>query len=163
MKNSISQLDQAYEICRKETQQWAKTFYLGTLLLPEEKRKAIWAIYVWCRRTDEIMDSVEASTKSQDELSDNLDEWEENTKNVFKGNIKSELDSVLLDTIEKYPQSIQPYLDMIDGQRMDLNKFRYKDFDELKLYCYRVAGTVGLMTQNVMGIDSAYTLSLIHI
>ena len=157
MKNSISQLDQAYEICRKETQQWAKTFYLGTLLLPPEKRKAIWAIYVWCRRTDEIMDSAEASTKSQDELSDNLDEWEENTKNVFKGNIKSELDSVLLDTIEKYPQSIQPYLDMIDGQRMDLNKFRYKDFDELKLYCYRVAGTVGLMTQNVMGIDSAYT------
>ena len=157
MKNSISQLDQAYEICRKETQQWAKTFYLGTLLLPQEKRKAIWAIYVWCRRTDEIMDSVEASTKSQDELSDNLDEWEENTKNVFKGNIKSELDSVIFDTIEKYPQSIQPYLDMIDGQRMDLNKFRYKDFDELKLYCYRVAGTVGLMTQNVMGIDSAYT------
>ena len=157
MKNSISQLEQAYEICRKETQQWAKTFYLGTLLLPEEKRKALWAIYVWCRRTDEIMDSKEASTKSQDELSDNLDEWEENTKNVFKGNIKSELDSVLLDTIEKYPQSIQPYLDMIDGQRMDLNKFRYKDFDELKLYCYRVAGTVGLMTQNVMGIDSAYT------
>jgi len=157
LKNSISQLDQAYEICRKETQKWAKTFYLGTLLLPQEKRKAIWAIYVWCRRTDEIMDSVEASKKSQNELSDNLDEWEENTKNVFKGNIKSELDSVLLDTIEKYPQSIQPYLDMIDGQRMDLNKFRYKDFDELKLYCYRVAGTVGLMTQNVMGIDSAYT------
>jgi len=157
LKNSISQLDQAYELCRKETQQWAKTFYLGTLLLPKEKRKAIWAIYVWCRRTDEIMDSAEASTKSQDELSDNLDKWEENTKNVFKGNIKSELDSVLLDTIEKYPQSIQPYLDMIDGQRMDLNKFRYKDFDELKLYCYRVAGTVGLMTQNVMGIDSAYT------
>jgi len=157
LKNSISQLEQAYEICRKETQKWAKTFYLGTLLLPQEKRKAIWAIYVWCRRTDEIMDSVEASTKSQDELSDNLDEWEENTKNVFKGNIQSELDSVLLDTIEKYPQSIQPYLDMIDGQRMDLNKFRYKDFDELKLYCYRVAGTVGLMTQNVMGIDSAYT------
>ena len=157
MKNSISQLDQAYETCRKETQKWAKTFYLGTLLLPQEKRIAIWAIYVWCRRTDEIMDSEEASTKSQNELSDNLDEWEENTKNVFKGNIKSELDSVLLDTIEKYPQSIQPYLDMIDGQRMDLNKFRYKDFDELKLYCYRVAGTVGLMTQNVMGIDSAYT------
>jgi len=157
LKKSISQLDQAYEICRKETQQWAKTFYLGTLLLPPEKRKAIRAIYVWCRRTDDIMDSVEASTKSQNELSDNLDEWEENTKNVFKGNIKSELDAVLLDTIEKYPQSIQPYLDMIDGQRMDLNKFRYIDFDELKLYCYRVAGTVGLMTQNVMGIDSAYT------
>ena len=79
------------------------------------------------------MDSLEASTKSPEELSDNLDAWEENTKNVFKGNINSELDSVLFNTIEKYPQSIQPYLDMIDGQRMDLKKFRYKDFDELKL------------------------------
>ena len=157
MNNSISPIDKAYEICRKETQKWAKTFYLGTLLLPLEKRKAIWAIYVWCRRTDEIMDSLEASTKSKDELSDNLNEWEENTKNIFKGNIKSELDAVLVDTIEKYPQSIEPYLDMIEGQRMDLYKFRYKNFSELKLYCYRVAGTVGLMTQNVMGIDKAYT------
>ena len=157
MKNSLSQLNKAYEICRKETQQWAKTFYLGTLLLPIEKRKAIWAIYVWCRRTDEIMDSLEASTKSTNELSDNLNEWEENTKNVFKGKIESDLDAVLLDTIEKFPQEIQPYLDMIEGQRMDLTKFRYKNFSELQLYCYRVAGTVGLMTQNVMGIDSAYT------
>jgi len=157
LKNSISQLDQAYEICRKETQQWAKTFYLGTLLLPLEKRKAIWAIYVWCRRTDEIMDSLEASTKTKEELSDKLNQWEENTRNIFQGNVKSDLDAVLLNTIEKFPQSIEPYLEMIEGQRMDLNKFRYKNFSELKLYCYRVAGTVGLMTQNVMGIDSAYT------
>ena len=157
MKNSISQLDKAYEICRKETQVWAKTFYLGTLLLPIEKRKAIWAIYVWCRRTDELMDSKEALLKSKEELSDNLNKWEENTRNIFNGNIKTDLDAVLADTIEHFPQSIQPYLDMIEGQRMDLTKFRYKTFDELKLYCYRVAGTVGLMTQNVMGIDSAYT------
>ena len=61
------------------------------------------------------MDSIEAS-KTPQELSDDLDAWEENTKDIFKGIIKSELDSVLLDTIEKYPQSIQPYLDMIDGR-----------------------------------------------
>ena len=53
-------------------------------LLPLEKRKAIWAIYVWCRRTDEIMDSKEASKKSKEELSDNLNEWEENTKIYLK-------------------------------------------------------------------------------
>ena len=143
-------------MCRKETQQWAKTFYLGTLLLPYEKRKAIWAIYVWCRRTDELMDSPEALKKSEEELSESLNSWEENTKNIFKGIIKTDLDAVLADTIEKYPQTIDPYLDMIAGQRMDLTKFRYKNFDELKLYCYRVAGTVGLMTQNVMGIDAFY-------
>ena len=157
MKKSFSSLDNAYEKCRIETQRWAKTFYLGTLLLPYKKRKAIWAIYVWCRRTDELMDSPEALTKSKEELSDNLNEWEENTRNIFNGNVKSDLDAVLADTIENFPQSIDPYLDMIEGQRMDLTKFRYKDFSELKLYCYRVAGTVGLMTQNVMGIDTAYT------
>jgi len=149
-------LEDAYEICRKETQQWAKTFYLGTLLLPYKKRRAIWAIYVWCRRTDELMDSPEALKKTSEARSDDLNKWEENTRNIFKGEIKSELDAVLADTIEKFPQSIKPYLDMIEGQRMDLTKFRYKNFEELKLYCYRVAGTVGLMTQKVMGIDSYY-------
>jgi len=156
LNKSFNNLEDAYEICRKETQQWAKTFYLGTLLLPYEKRKAIWAIYVWCRRTDELMDSPEALKKSEEELSDSLNSWEENTKNIFKGIVKTDLDAVLSDTLEKYPQTIDPYLDMIAGQRMDLTKFRYKNFDELKLYCYRVAGTVGLMTQNVMGIDAFY-------
>ena len=156
MNKSFNNLEDAYELCRKETQQWAKTFYLGTLLLPYEKRRAIWAIYVWCRRTDELMDSSEALKKSEEELSDSLNSWEENTKNIFKGIVKTDLDAVLADTLEKYPQNIDPYLDMIAGQRMDLTKFRYKNFDELKLYCYRVAGTVGLMTQNVMGIDAFY-------
>ncbi len=157
MNKSSFNLNNAYEICREETQQWAKTFYLGTLLLPPKKRKAIWAIYVWCRRTDELMDSSEALTKSTEELSDRLNAWEDNTRNVFQGNITSDLDAVLYDTIEKFPQSIEPYIDMIEGQRMDLTKFRYKTFADLKLYCYRVAGTVGLMTQRVMGIDEAYT------
>nr|WP_036892168.1 MULTISPECIES: phytoene synthase [Prochlorococcus] len=156
MENSVN-LDGAYEICRKETAQWAKTFYLGTLLLPPHKRKAIWAIYVWCRRTDELMDSKEAQQCSKTELADRLDQWELRTRGIFKGNVQDELDGVMADTIENFPQSIQPYLDMIEGQRMDLEKTRYSTFEELKLYCYRVAGTVGLMTQNVMGIDPAYT------
>ena len=84
MNKSLHNLDDAYEIYRRETQKWAKTFYLGTLLLPLKKRKAIWAIYVWCRGTDELMDSPEALTKSKQELSDNLDQWEENTKSIFK-------------------------------------------------------------------------------
>jgi len=155
-KASLS-LDSAYETCRKETAQWAKTFYLGTLLLPPVKRRAIWAIYVWCRRTDELMDSPEAMKRPTNELSDRLDQWEERTKALFAGEVKDELDAVMADTLKSFPQSINPYLDMIEGQRMDLNKTRYATFDELELYCYRVAGTVGLMTQGVMGIDPAYT------
>ncbi|MEB3244332.1 MAG: squalene/phytoene synthase family protein, partial [Cyanobacteriota bacterium] len=56
-----------------------------------------------------------------------------------------------------FPQPLQAYLDMIEGQRMDVTKHRYATFEELELYCYRVAGTVGLMSQAVMGLDPAYT------
>ena len=100
MNSPFLNLNNAYESCRQETQQWAKTFYLGTLLLPYKKRKAIWAIYVWCRWTDELMDSADALRKTKEELSDNLDSWEENIKDVFKGKITSDLDAVIADTIE---------------------------------------------------------------
>jgi len=49
---------------------------------------------------------------------------------------------------------MQPFRDMIDGMRMDMVKSRYANFDELYLYCYDVAGTVGLMSVPVMGISS---------
>ena len=150
-------LDAAYESCRQETATWAKTFYLGTLLLPPEKRRAIWAIYVWCRRTDELMDSAEAQARPVEELAIRLDRWEEKTRALFNGAVEDDLDAVMVDTLERFPQGIQPYLDMIEGQRMDLTWTRYPTFDDLKLYCYRVAGTVGLMTQGVMGVDRAYT------
>lgn len=53
----------------------------------------------------------------------------------------------------KFGCSLQPFRDMIDGMRMDLVKSRYANFDELYLYCYNVAGTVGLMSVPIMGID----------
>ena len=154
---TLPSLEQAYEACRLETAQWAKTFYLGTLLMPPAKRRAIWAIYVWCRRTDELMDSAEAQGRSIDELSARLDAWEVRTRDLFAGKVHDGLDCVMADTLDRYPQPIQPYLDMIEGQRMDLRQHRYDSFEDLKLYCYRVAGTVGLMTQEVMGVDAAYT------
>ncbi|MEB3172909.1 MAG: phytoene synthase [Cyanobacteriota bacterium] len=153
----LPSLEQAYEACRAETAQWAKTFYLGTLLMPPAKRRAIWAIYVWCRRTDELMDSAEAQARPLEELSARLDAWEQRTRALFAGTVRDGLDLVMADTLARYPQPLQPYLDMIEGQRMDLQKQRYASFQELELYCYRVAGTVGLMTQEVMGLDPAYT------
>jgi phytoene synthase len=150
-------LAEGFEACRRETAEWAKTFYLGTLLMPPAKRRAIWAIYVWCRRTDELMDSPEAMQRSTAELAARLDAWEQRTRDLFRGEVRDGLDLVMRDTIERFPQPLQPYLDMIEGMRMDLTTTRYASFEELRLYCYRVAGTVGLMTQEVMGLDPAYT------
>ncbi|KAI3414729.1 uncharacterized protein J3R85_015901, partial [Psidium guajava] len=153
-------LDEAYERCRKLCAEYAKTFYLGTLLMTEERQKAIWAIYVWCRRTDELVDGPNATYMS----SAVLDWWKERLQDVFDGRPYDMLDAALTDTVFKFPIDIKPFRDMIEGMRMDTRKCRYENFQELYLYCYHVAGTVGLMSVPVMGIapDSSTSAQSIY-
>ena len=148
MRTLASRSD-AYEFCRQITQKYSKTFYLGTLLMPEEKRQAIWAIYVWCRRTDELVDGPQSRLTTPE----TLDRWEQQLESVFAGQPIDDPDVALVDTLQRFPMDIQPFRDMIAGQRMDLYRSRYETFEELQLYCYRVAGTVGLMTSPVLGFD----------
>ena len=142
-------LDDSYELCREVTSNFAKTFYLGTMLMPEDKRRGIWAIYVWCRRTDELVDGPQAKFTTDE----TLDAWESELEEIFAGNPCDDMDVALIDTIQRFNLDIQPFRDMIEGQRMDLYRNRYETFEELKLYCYRVAGTVGLMSASVMGLN----------
>lgn len=148
-------LESAYEFCRQVTAEYSKTFYLGTLLMPKEKRKAIWAIYVWCRRTDQLVDGPEAELTTLD----TLDQWEETLESIFAGYPVEHPDVALVDTLKRFPLEIQPFRDMIAGQRMDLKRNRYETFDDLYLYCYRVAGTVGLMSNAVLGLEPDCTIS----
>jgi phytoene synthase len=148
-KNLVS-VAESYELCRQITAEYAKTFYLGTLLLPKEKRKAIWAIYAWCRCTDELVDGAKAEYTTEDTLAS----WEQQLESVFSGQPIENTDVALVDAIEHFPMDIQPFRDMIAGQRMDLHRNRYQTFEELQLYCYRVAGTVGLMSNAVLGIGN---------
>uniref|UniRef100_A0A5B6Z5C1 15-cis-phytoene synthase n=1 Tax=Davidia involucrata TaxID=16924 RepID=A0A5B6Z5C1_DAVIN len=141
-------LSEAYDRCGEVCAEYAKTFYLGTLLMTPERRRAIWAIYVWCRRTDELVDGPNASHITPTAL----ERWESRLEDLFQGRPFDMLDAALSDTVAKFPVDIQPFKDMIEGMRMDLIKSRYKNFDELYLYCYYVAGTVGLMSVPVMGI-----------
>lgn len=152
MRKLVSE-SEAYEICRQITAKYAKTFYLATLLMPEEKRRAIWAIYFWCRRTDELVDGPQSRLTTPE----TLDRWEQQLESVFAGEPIEDADVALVDTLQRFPMDIQPFRDMIAGQRMDLSRSRYQTFEELKLYCYRVAGTVGLMTSPVLGFDLAWS------
>jgi phytoene synthase len=150
-KMKLASLENAYELCRQITAEYSKTFYLGTLLMPKEKRRAIWAIYVWCRRTDELVDGPNAQLTTPA----TLDQWEYQLESIFAGHPIEDVDVALVDTLERFPIDIQPFRDMIAGQRMDLHRSRYETFDQLSLYCYRVAGTVGLMSTAVMGVDTS--------
>ncbi|CAN1209873.1 phytoene synthase [Tumidithrix helvetica PCC 7403] len=150
MRHPVS-LAEAYEICRCITAKYAKTFYLGTMLMSEAKQRAIWAVYAWCRRTDELVDGIQADTTTDQTLVD----WESQLEMAFQGDPSNAPDVALADTIKNYPIQIQPFKDMIAGMRMDLSCDRYDTFDDLHLYCYRVAGTVGLMSAAVMGFETA--------
>ncbi|CAI9774469.1 unnamed protein product [Fraxinus pennsylvanica] len=148
-------LEEAYDQCKNICEEYAKTFYLGTLLMTEERRKAIWAIYVWCRRTDELVDGPNAGYMS----SSVLDRWDERLEDIFEGRPYDMLDAALTDTLYKFPLDIKPFKDMIEGMRMDIRKNRYANFEELYQYCYYVAGTVGLMSVPIMGIAPESSLS----
>jgi phytoene synthase len=147
---TLVSLDESYELCRQLTAKYAKTFYLATLLMTKAKRKYIWAIYAWCRRTDELVDGPVATMTTPETL--NL--WEQQLQSIFAGCPLDNFDVALVDTIHNNPIDIQPFRDMIAGQHMDLHRSRYNTFEELYLYCYRVAGTVGLMSTAVMGVET---------
>ncbi len=151
-KWSGQMLEDAYLRSGEVTSEYAKTFYLGTQLMTPEKARAIWAIYVWCRRTDELVDGPNSARITPAAL----DRWEERLEALFDGRPYDSLDATLTDTLTKFPVDIQPFRDMIGGMRMDLYKNRYENYDELYEYCYRVAGTVALMSTPVMGVDPTY-------
>jgi len=152
-------LSKAYEESGEVTSAFAKTFYMGTQLLPNVSREAIWAVYVWCRRTDEIVDAPRGED-DEDMLKD-LSSWEIRLENLWDhGTVEDVFDLCLLDVRIRYPNlPIIPFMDMVRGMLMDvpdIGQDRYDTFDELHLYCYRVAGTVGLMSMPIFGCAPGY-------
>jgi len=149
-------LEESYEQCRKITAHYAKTFYFGTEFFDEPKRKAVWAVYAWCRRTDDIVDKPRKDTTS---LRDELADWTERLRLIWQGVAYDSIDLALVDTVRNYPGlTVQPFEDMVKGMVMDLDQNRFDTFDELYVYCYRVAGTVGLMVLPIMGTAEDATL-----
>ncbi|MGB5593284.1 MAG: 15-cis-phytoene synthase CrtB [Crocosphaera sp.] len=153
-QKALVSVEESYQRCRQITQKYSKTFYLGTLLMPPEKRRAIWAIYVWCRRTDELVDGPQAKFTTPE----TLQQWEDHLECLFSGHPLDDEDVALVDTLQRFPVEIAPFRDMIAGQQMDLYRNRYQTFEDLKLYCYRVAGTVGLMSNAVLGVEKHHSI-----
>ncbi len=142
-------LQEAYQACQQVINQHSTTFYWGTRLFPPGKRQAMWAVYCWCRRTDELVDNA----KTQPATFELLEKWEYELERTFAGHPATAEDAALTHAVSLYPLTIEPFRDMVRGMRMDLTQNRYQTFEELYLYCYRVAGTVGLMSSAVMGFE----------
>ncbi|HLG75291.1 MAG TPA: squalene/phytoene synthase family protein [Ktedonobacteraceae bacterium] len=164
----------AFEYCRRVTQHASKTFYWGSIFLPPPKRRAIWAIYAFCRLVDDAIDEatgVRTPHSGHYEGSSTplqvLDKWRAMLEHLYRqGTLYGPRDVVSdpvqiawYEMLQKYPVPLQPALDLLDGVEMDLTIRRYQNFEDLRLYCYRVAGTVGLLTSAIFGYrdDKALT------
>ena len=124
------------------------SFYYAFNLLPEEKRDAMNTVYAFCRKTDDIIDEGNES----DELKyDKLHKWRVELEKAFVGHSDYTLLNKLGRTIHKFNIPYEPFFELLKGMEMDLQNNRYLTFDDLRLYCYRVASTVGLMCIEIFG------------
>ena len=152
------ELKPAYIHCRKITRYYAKTFYMATRFLPKEKQRAIFAVYGLCRYIDNVVDDaidlIDYEEVDCSEVENKLDSFKYSLIRVYNQGVSSNpILTAFLDTIRKYHIPIDLPLLMIDGVKQDINKKRYRSFQELYDYSYKVASVVGLMTSRIFGYD----------
>ncbi len=160
---SDEELKEAYRHCREITRRYAKTFYMATRFLPNEKQRGIFAIYGMCRYLDNLVDECEDLVSqrelSLDDVDARLNAFRDSLKRVYEGETVS--DPILLafsDTLKIYKISFELPCLLIEGVRQDLVKSRYKNFQEVYDYSYKVASVVGLMTSEVFGYEGESAL-----
>jgi len=154
------QLVMAYSVCKGITRQAAKNFYYAFLVLPRRKREALCAVYAFMRRCDDITDDPRLSLP---ERRRQLDTWLDALHHAQQGNPTD--DAILLALTDAQRRFTIPagLLDeLAHGTAMDVDEaeaaqneqghaIHYRRFEDLRLYCYRVASVVGLVCIHVFG------------
>ena len=168
----MSDLGKAYEYCESVTKLHAKSFYFAARFLPKHKRKAVFPIYAFCRHVDDEIDEI--GDGDERKAVETVEKWRRKLEEVYQGKrqkAKGEIEGQrtkdkgqslvfqawesLLQTY-KIPQNLP--LELIKGVLMDTRIKRYETFDELYIYCYRVASTVGLMSSEILGYSDKVAL-----
>ncbi len=143
-----------HQYCQDKAAASGSSFYYSFLFLPAERRRAITALYAYCREVDdavdECMDPGVARTK--------LAWWHDEVERLFAGRAQHPVTQALADVITPYGISREQLETVIAGMAMDLEYNRYPDFATLQTYCHRVAGVVGLMSARIFGYTDERTL-----
>ena len=153
MREAMSpQVKAALEQCRWMIRKGSKSFSLAAKLFDSDTRDAAFFLYGWCRYCDDQVDDA-GKAESQYELAKRVKTLKENTSSAFSFAQQREPVFVALQYIvHRYGIPAHYALELIEGMAMDARGTRYNSLKELLLYCYRVAGTVGLMMSHVMGL-----------
>jgi phytoene synthase len=147
-----TELDRAYRHCSRLTAHHSRSFYLASALLPAEKRRAMRALYAFCRVADDIVDTAGMDDRFGVDAEAALADWR---RRAVRGKPSCD-DPVALAWTEarrRYHIPVWYAEQLLDGVARDLKQTRYQTFDELAAYAYGVASTVGLMSMYITGFS----------
>jgi phytoene synthase len=135
-----------YARCAAITRRASSNFYYAFMLLAAERRRALYAVYAFCRFIDDIADDETAADASA-----MLALWREELHNVFAGSPTRAISRALAENVRRFHIPQRYFEEVIDGVEMDLAHKRYANFSDLELYCHRVASAVGLICIEIFG------------
>lgn len=148
----LSEIDGLYREAAKATEAGSKSFYFATRFFPRELARHAYAVYWFCRTTDDLVD--EAPTREAGESG--LNQWEAELRfGLQGGSVSNPILKLFLHVVKACSIPSEYPLELIEGCRMDLERHRYATYEELRLFCYRVASCVGLMMCHVIGFRKA--------
>jgi len=142
------------EYCREKAAHSGSSFYYSFLFLPPERRRAITALYAFCREVDDAVDEPSDPSAARATLA----WWRGEVEQLFAGNPQHPVTRALAPMIEPFGITQARLSEIMDGMEMDLNQSRYLNFAGLQLYCHRVAGVVGALAAGIFGYRNAKTL-----
>jgi 15-cis-phytoene synthase len=148
----------ALDECRWMIIRGSKSFSLAARLFDSGTRDAAFFLYGWCRYCDDQVDRA-GMEESREQLEQRLGKLFEATRSVFSGAPQEQPVFIAMQYIvQRYSIPAHYALELIEGMAMDARGIRYQTSNDLAIYCYRVAGTVGLMMSHVMGLRDEHAL-----
>ena len=146
------------EYCQDRAAKSGSSFYYSFRFLPEQRRRAITALYAFCREVDDVVDECMDENVAHTKLA----WWRSEVDKIYASCPEHPVGRALLQHVSTYdlPQGLLH--EIIDGMEMDLQQARYNSFKDLQLYCHRVAGVVGQLAAQIFGYQDHRTLKYAH-
>ena len=142
------------EYCQQRAAQSGSSFYYSFLFLPPMRRRAITALYAFCREVDDAVDECTDAAVAHAKLA----WWRTEVAAIYGGDAQHPVAQALAPVVAAFRLPQERLQEIIDGMEMDLTRHRYPDFATLSLYCYRAASVVGLLSAEIFGYSDPETL-----
>ena len=143
------------DYCQQKAAASGSSFYYSFLFLPPERRRAITALYAYCREVDDAVDETSDESVARTKLA----WWRKEVAAMLSGAPTHPVTKALQPHLATYALDGKHLVAIIDGMEMDLNQTRYLDYPALKRYCWHVASVVGILSASIFGVTRPETLA----